>query len=59
MKHIEMTDQQFAKWLRKRKALDNYHHVGHGVMWANPSGDTVALAIFDNRACTRKIFIKE
>ena len=57
MKLVEMSDHEFGAWLRKNQAIDNFHHSGTSVIWFNPQKVIVALALFDNEACTRKIFL--
>lgn len=51
-------DHLFAAFLRKHKAIDNYHRTGNGNTWYAPDGQPVALAIYDNAACTYKVYVR-
>ena len=58
------TDHEFAAWLRKHNAVDNYKSLyedGSLVQWFdNPEciGDPVATCIYDNAECTKDISIR-
>lgn len=53
-----LNDHEFAAWLRKNGWTGGYHHVGTGTLFHGPNpGSSIAVAIYDNRACTKKVFI--
>lgn len=59
MNETDFTDHQFAAWLRKANAIDNWEHVNSFTNhWYNKKGEHVATAIYDNANCTRRIFIR-
>lgn len=43
-----MTDYQFAKYLRKHGAINNYKHDGNNCVWYDDTGDIVASVQYDN-----------
>jgi len=54
---VEMTDHEFAAYLRKLKAVDKYLSRGNIVEWSTPGGVCVAVAVFDNANCERDIYL--
>ena len=55
-KELNLTDHEFAAWLRERNAVDTFTSEGGSVMWRDNSGKAVAFAIYDNAKCTRKTY---
>ena len=53
-----MTDHQFAAWLRKRGATENWYSLLNMNCWF-VGRNTIALAIYDNANSTRNIYIKK
>jgi hypothetical protein len=49
----EMTDHQFAVWLRAREWQGEHRHVGKTCEFVNSRGEVLAVAIYDNHNCTR------
>lgn len=58
MEQRQMTDHEFAAWLRKRDPQWMYEHKGNATEFY-VHGKCVAVAIFDNVNCTKKVFINE
>ena len=57
---VEMTDHQFAAFLRKLGAIDKYTVDPAGFnKWCDNECNTVAVATYDNAASTRNIYIPE
>ena len=57
---VEMTDHQFAAFLRKLGAIDNYTVDPAGFnTWCDNEGCIVAVATYDNAACTRNTYIPD
>ena len=44
---VTITEHDFAKFLRRHKAIDNVQTVGKSNVWIGPDGRTVALCIYD------------
>lgn len=58
MQPVEWNDHEFAAWLRKQDPNWDWYPLGDSnVFTAN--GRNVAVAIYDNAQCTRKIFIQK
>ena len=55
-KKTNMTDHEFEKFLRSKKAINNYYHLANMVCWY-VKDITIACAIYDNANSTRSIYI--
>ena len=55
----KISDLDFAAWLTKRRAVDNYQHHGNSVTWYNPDGKVVAVAFYDNQKLRRETWLAE
>ena len=55
----DMGDHEFARWLTKRKATDNFKHRGKSASWRNPDGKVVAVAFYDNQKLRRETWLAE
>ena len=54
---VTLSDHEFAAYLRKRGAIDNYKHVGNSVQWRDDTDVVVAVAFYDNKDCTRDTWV--
>lgn len=52
-------DHVFAAFLRRHQALDNRHCTFNLVQWFNKLGQQVAFALYDNEACTYRVYTPE
>ena len=43
---VDINEHDFARFLRKVKAIDNWHTIGKSNQWYEPSGRVVALCIY-------------
>ena len=66
MREVSMNDHEFSAFLLENCALHNFEKDKEPSIycqfrttkWMNfVTGETVAVAIYDNRNCTRKIFV--
>lgn len=48
-KRASMTEHDFAKFLRRHGAIDNWQKVGNSNQWADSSGKVVAVAVYTGR----------
>lgn len=56
--NVDLSDHEFAKWLRDHDAVNNYRRSGKSVSWRRKEDDkVVAVAIYDNSACQRSIWL--
>ena len=53
----EMTDHEFAAFIRKNNSIHRSHLIGTVYTVAND--ETLAVVTYDNETCTRTIWIKE
>lgn len=53
------SDHEFSSYLAKHNALGKYRHVGNACYWYNDDDPkfTVAVAIYNNAECSRRIWI--
>ncbi len=51
------SDHEFAAYLRREGAINNYAHFGDRVRWNRSDGSLAAVAEFNNANCTRKIYL--
>lgn len=51
------TDHEFARYLRKCGAVNNFKHEDNACAWRGATGAVVAIAFYDNASCAREIFI--
>lgn len=54
-KDANITDHQFASYLRDNNAIDNFESIGRETFWYDEEGKMVAKAIYDNSNATREI----
>ena len=54
---LSNNDHGFAAHLRSRNAIDNRHETSGSVEWYTPTGRIVAVAIYDNTACTYNVWL--
>ena len=62
MIEVKMTDHEFAAWLNQFGKWKYYQSNHDDMPYTNFYDDNdnyLALVIYDNTACTRRIFIKE
>lgn len=57
-KEIKTTEHDFARYLRKHKAIDNWQTVGSSNVWYGPDGKSVALCLYDNEKSECRYFVK-
>jgi phosphomevalonate kinase len=58
MKEVKWSDQEFGNWLYNIDPAWGYERVGNSNHFT-ANGRVVAVAIYDNEKCTRKLFIRE
>lgn len=51
------SDHDFAAYLRREGAINNYTSEGNSVRWTRDDGSLAAVAIYDNANCTRRIYV--
>jgi len=54
----QLTDHEFAAWLRERGALADCRKSGRSNAWFNADGACVALALYDGAASTFEIHLR-
>jgi hypothetical protein len=58
-KRANMTDHEFAAFLRKHDAVERFSHVANSVTWRDAANRAVAVAFYDNAASTHAIWVSE
>ncbi len=53
-----MSDHEFAKWLRKRKAINDYFQIANMNCWRQ-GNVVIACAIYDNATPDRTIYLRK
>ena len=52
----KMTDHEFAQFIKKQELTYSAHLIGN--VYSDKSGNSVAVAVFDNSKMTRDIWVK-
>lgn len=58
-KQMQTNEHEFARFLRKHKAIDNWHSKGSANYWVDPSGHIIALCLYDNAATTNTYWVRD
>jgi hypothetical protein len=56
---ITIGEHEFARFLRREKAIDNWYSVGNAVNWYGPDGVVVAQCQYDNAAPSCTYWVRE
>lgn len=58
-KQVQTNEHEFARFLRRHKAIDNCQAMATSNTWYGPDGRAVAVCLYDNAASTNTYHIRE
>ena len=58
-RELDNRDHPFAKWLRDHSWSEEWKRFGRSNHFFNTRGEAIAVATYDNSACTTKVWVRK